>query len=88
MRQLYLYSIAVKEKYGEFPGRLFINSYRNQTIIEEVFDNKALEKTEAWAERKIQEITAEKEWRPNLDWFRCKYLCGYASNCEYYHLWA
>lgn len=83
LRQLYLYAIPIERKYGRFPDFLEFNCYRTGERIKEEFHLDALEETKRWALGTIENIRQESEWRPNLDYWRCKYMCGYYDQCEY-----
>ena len=83
LRQLYLYSIPLHDKYGSYPKELCFNCFRNSTIIRELFNESALEETKDWALGLIDAIEQESEWSPNMEYFRCRYLCDVAHHCEY-----
>lgn len=84
LRQLYLYSAAVKQKYNQFPNKLCFNCFRNGVFIEEPFDeNKYYENIE-WIKHTIDDITNSTEFKPNIDYFKCNYLCGLQNECCYY----
>ena len=85
LRQLYLYSHGIKQLTGEFPAFLCINSFRNGNLIEEPFDRTAYESSVEWAKQKIEEISDEEEFRPYVDFFQCKYLCGLHDECCYWN---
>jgi len=83
-KQMYLYSYAVKEKYGEFPKEItwfhFLDGGKFATIpfkIEEY--NKAVE----WFVDTIHEVEQEDEFPPNDDFFYCSTLCNFRKSCEY-----
>lgn len=82
-RQLYLYSIGIKQQYGEYPYRIQFNCFRNNTIVSDTFNQKTADKTKEWVLSTIEEINNEKEWLPSPDWFQCKYICGLSHVCEY-----
>lgn len=86
LRQLYIYSISVMNEYGEFPKHLIFNCFRTQTSIVEPFDLEKFKNTEKWALDTIDCISKETEWKPNIEWFRCKYLCDCNSQCEYFQM--
>ena len=96
LRQLYLYSIPVRERYGEQPRRLFFNCFRGlrdrdgeptgEHIIDEPFREAAFKEAETWAVNSIKTIRETEDFRPNVDFFRCKYLCGVHDRCEYYQM--
>lgn len=86
LRQLYLYSVAIEQEYGVLPKQLIFNCFRTQTIIKEPFNIDSYEKTKKWALETIDNISKESDWKPNIDWFRCKYLCDRSSQCEYFKM--
>ena len=84
LRQLYLYAHGIRAKYGEFPTFLCFNCFRNGQWIEEPFKESAYHEALDWAKRKIEEITDEEDFRPYVDFFQCKYLCGFHDECCYW----
>lgn len=85
-RQLYLYSIPIKEKYGKYPRELILNCYRERTLIHEPFSVKRLKDAEEWATGMVEKILTASEFPPDLDWFSCSNLCGFQDECDYYEL--
>jgi len=81
LRQLYLYAHGVKQKYGELPSLLCFNCFKNQQFIEEPFNQEAYEETLDWAGKTIETIASEEDFKPNIDYFQCRYLCGYHNDC-------
>lgn len=86
LRQLYIYSIAIEKEYGELPKNLIFNCFRTQTIIKEPFNIRAYEDTKKWALNTIDTIAKESEWKPNIEGFKCKYLCDVCKKCEYFQM--
>ena len=86
LRQLYLYAIPVAMKYGQNPDFLEFNCYRTGVRIKERFCTEKLEETKQWALQTIEQISAEKEWSPNVDSWRCRHLCGLSDVCDYYQM--
>lgn len=86
LRQLYLYSIPVTEQYGRKPDFLQFHCYRVGRTIREPFREPAFEDAKAWALETVQKINSETEWKPCIDYYRCRNLCGFHSFCEYYSL--
>lgn len=84
LRQLYLYSVAVRDLYGEYPEELRFNCFRTNTVIRERFREDALERTKVWALGSIRKIEKNKEWPPDMDYWKCRYLCGHKEHCEYF----
>lgn len=83
LRQLYLYSIAVKEEYGKYPKSLCFNCFRNGIFIEEPFKIEKLQEAKSWAIQCIKEIENAEDFPPNRDFFSCFYICGVNDHCEY-----
>lgn len=84
LRQLYLYSSALKERYGEFPQGLCFNCFRTNTFIKEQFHKQAYEDTIKWAINSIEEIQNADSFPPNIDYFKCRYICGVNHECCYF----
>ena len=86
LRQLYLYSIPVSERYGRTPDLLCFNCFRNGTVIVEPYQKQKLEQAKQWALQQKEEIEKEEDFRPDVDYFKCRYLCEMRDRCEYFHL--
>lgn len=86
LRQLYIYSVPIEREFGEAPKRLRFNCFRSQTEIDEPFDNEVFEKTKKWALNSIKKITDERDWKPDIEWWRCRYLCDVYNSCEYFQM--
>ena len=86
LRQLYIYSIPIKDEFNEYPQHLCFNCFRTQTNIVEPFKEEIYENTKKWALDTINSISKEDHWKPNIEWFRCKYLCDVCNECEYYRM--
>lgn len=84
LRQLYLYAIPVRERYGRFPDRLAFNCFRTGTLIQEPFQPERVEEVKAWAKGAVNTITENEDWSPDLDFWKCRYLCGLHDQCEYF----
>ncbi len=85
-RQLYLYAEAVNQEFGEYPAELVFNCYRNRTMIRQPFSQDALDEAVAWSTGMIQEIRSCRNWNPDIDFFKCRNLCGLNDRCEYMEL--
>lgn len=84
LRQLYLYSEWVKEKYGTYPTELWLNCFRTGTIIKVPFDSQKCEEAVDWALRRVEEICKDDMFLPTDDFYYCKWICGQHNNCELY----
>ena len=85
-RQLYLYSLGIKKEYGEYPKELVFNCYRSRSFIRQDFDPEKLSESVAWASGLIGEIRNCEDWIPDIDFFKCRNLCGLNDRCDYYDL--
>lgn len=86
LRQLYLYAIAVKQKYGSYPKALVFNCFRSNQRIVEPFCKSACEKAKQWAIASVQTITHESNFAPSPEYFKCRFLCGMQDSCVYRQL--
>lgn len=82
-RQLYLYSAGIEQKYGRLPYKIRFNCFRDGSVPEEMFDKNKYEETKQWALDTIGRIEQESKWEPSLEWFKCRYICGFSNSCEY-----
>ena len=85
-RQLYLYSVPIAEKFSQNIEELSFNCFKENLIIKELFDEHKFEEAKQWALDNIQKITNNEEWKPKLDWFKCKYICDMSDECEYFEM--
>lgn len=85
-RQLYLYAHAMHEEYGEYPKQMVFNCYRNRTLIKMDFHEDKLHNTLCWCDDLIHKIRDYDKWNPDIDFFKCKYLCGLNERCDYHDL--
>lgn len=84
LRQLYLYSIPIKDTFHCYPARLEFNCYRTGQLISEPFREEELERAKQWAADSIETITNNEDWSPKLDFWKCRYLCDFCDECEYF----
>lgn len=86
LKQLYIYSSAVYQRYGKLPDYLCFNCYRTGNFVKERFDAHAYAEALTWAEETIKKIESAADncmFDPKQDYFRCRYLCGLSGHCEY-----
>ena len=86
LKQLYIYSAAIKEEYGKFPKSLCFNCFKNQTFIEEPFNMAAYERAIQWALSEIESIEGVEDFYPSIDYFGCYYICGVHDDCCYWEM--
>lgn len=84
LRQLYIYSAAVKQEYGKFPKALCFNCFKTGTFIEEPFNEEAYTEAIAWARKNIEAIKDVDDFYPNVEFFGCYYICGVSDECCYW----
>ena len=83
LRQLYIYSAAIKQEYGVFPEALCFNCFRTGTFIEEPFNEEAYHSAIDWAKNMVEDIKNTDEFYPNREFFSCYYICGVSGDCCY-----
>jgi hypothetical protein len=81
-RQLYLYSLHIKEKYGRYPDMLNFMMFRKNKLVEIPFEESALEEALMWARNTVEEIRTCWDFSPNCDEFFGEYLCNHREYCE------
>ncbi len=81
-RQLYLYSEAVKEKFGEYPKEMYFYMIKYKKPIKIAFNQKDFQEAKDWMRSTVDQIEAEKEWEKNHQPFWCSSLCG-VKTCEF-----
>jgi CRISPR/Cas system-associated exonuclease Cas4 (RecB family) len=80
--QLYLYSLYVKEQYGEYPKELKFNMFRTQKWETELFSEEKLKKSISWFTFNIDMIYSDNVFPKNKDDFFCNNLCGVREICK------
>lgn len=83
LRQLYLYSTAVKDEFGRFPKYLCFNCFRSGVFIKEEFNEENYMNACDQMLTNIKQIEKTEDFYPQIDYFYCKYLCGQSENCWY-----
>lgn len=86
LRQLYIYSAAVKQEYGKFPKSLCFNCFKSGTFIEEPFNEEAYNETIEWVKKSIEDIKDADDFYPNVEFFSCYYICPYTDECCYWSM--
>ena len=81
-RQLYIYSFAIKNKYGKFPKKLYFNMFRKNKILEFDFSEQDYYEALNWFENTVDEIENNIVFLSNIDSFFCRNFCDYRDNCE------
>lgn len=86
-RQLYLYSLYVKEKFGEHPKLLFFNMFRTQQIERIEFNQEDCDEAKKWFLDTIERIYQDEDFKENPSKFFCDNICSTRPSCEesYYY---
>lgn len=84
LKQLYIYSEAVKYEFGAYPKALCFNCFKSGAFIEEPFDPEAHKQALEWAVKNIEDIKKTELFYPRVDYFSCTNLCGLRDECCYY----
>lgn len=83
-RQLYLYSKAVIEEYGEEPECLAWNLFRLGKLYQIPWTREEYNEALEWAEQSIDRIVKEELWLPNnSSKYFCDHICGQRGICDY-----
>lgn len=94
-KQMYLYSYAVKEKYGELPKEIAWNHFKDGGRFAVIpFEKEEFDESIKWFTDSIKAIRNEKEFpsileeledpkEQNKEYFYCTNLCNFRNSCEY-----
>ena len=96
-RQLYLYSLYVKDKYGKYPSKLVFNMFRVGQMVEIDFKESDLQEAVDWFANTVSQIYMDSEWKDKIlseyenkqtdiakfdrKDFFCNQLCGVRQYC-------
>jgi len=86
LRQLYLYSLFIRERFGKFPKKLCFNLMRlpkNKRFVIEEFEEEAMWEIVKWIFKTTKDIKGEFLWEPKPNNFYCHSLCGQRYNCRF-----
>lgn len=86
-RQLYLYSLYVKEKYGKYPTILYFNMFRTQHIEKIEFNENDCIEAKNWFLNTIEKIYQDEDFKEIPSKFFCDNICSVRPNCgeSYYY---
>lgn len=80
-RQLYIYAIAIKKMFGEYPHTLIFNQFKEHTQEVIKFNEADLQETIDWIKKTIELIYDEKDFLASPNDFFCAYLCSSRDEC-------
>lgn len=82
-RQLYLYALFVKEKYGEYPEELqFLMFRKNRIPLSISFDENDLQEAVSWAKNTVATIRNAFDYPAQCDDFYGSNLCNFRETCK------
>ena len=86
-KQMYMYSNAVKEKFGVFPDVICWNHFKDGGKFSTIpFKQEEYEETMRWFLDSVHEIEQEEIFEPvdpEQNYFFCNNLCSFRNSCEY-----
>lgn len=82
-RQLYLYSLYVKQEFGRYPDELQFLMFRKNILEIIPFDENALKEAVEWADDTVRIIRESFDYPPNCDEFYSENLCNHREYCEF-----
>lgn len=82
-RQLYLYSLEVKQEFGKYPDELQFLMFRTQSLVRIPFDERALNEAVQWADDTVHEIREAISYPPTCNDFYGNCLCNHREYCPF-----
>lgn len=96
-RQLYLYSLHIKEEFGKYPTYLIFNMFRAGQVVKIKFNEDDLHKAVSWFKETVEKTKKDATFKDKIvidyrqkgkmlrdfkkDDFFCNYLCGTRNSC-------
>lgn len=84
-KQMYLYSKAIHDEYGEYPTRIVWNHFFDQSITNIPFNKDDYDAALRWAVDLIKQVYQDEEFQAVNNYMMCGVLCGYRNSCCYAH---
>ena len=81
-RQLFLYSLHVKAKYGQFPDTLRFMMFRKENVIDIPFREEGVIEAVDWAKATVGAIRSCEDFSPACDEFFAENLCNHREYCD------
>ena len=81
-RQLYLYSLYVKDKYGKYPDLLRFMMFRKNVAVDIPFNEDDFNEALNWAKDTVKEIRECWDFTPSCDEFFAQNLCNHREYCD------
>jgi len=83
MLQLYRYAEPVRQAFGEYPAELALDCFRSGIVIRETFDKTVFRSVREQIKPQIEKIEQTERFGPNIEYFKCMYLCEMHGWCDY-----
>lgn len=84
IRQLYIYSIPIIEKYKKHPKNLIFNCFRKQNWIKTPFDINDYEESKQWALDTIERIYSDEKMNERYEKsYFCENICSARHYCSF-----
>lgn len=96
-RQLYLYSLHIKEEFGKYPTYLIFNMFRADQVVKIKFNEEDLHKAVSWFKETVEKTKKDITFKDKIaidyrqksktlrefkkDDFFCNFLCGTRNSC-------
>ncbi len=81
-RQLYLYSLYVKQRYGRYPDELQFMLFRKNNVVKIPFQEEGVEDALKWARDTVKEIRDCWDFAPTCEAFFSRNLCNHREYCD------
>lgn len=81
-RQLYLYSLHIKDKYGKSPDLLRFMMFRKNTVVDIPFNEDDFTEALIWAKDTVKEIRECWDFAPSCNEFFAQNLCNHREYCD------
>lgn len=81
-RQLYLYCLYIKQKYGKYPDKMIFMMFRKNNPCEVNFNIEDFEEAIDWAKNTVKEIRECKDFFPTCEEFYANELCNHRRYCK------
>lgn len=81
-RQLYLYCLYIKQKYGRYPDVMYFWTFRKQVKVEIPFNEDDFIEAVVWAKDTVKRIRECTDFNPTCDEFFGEHLCNHRERCR------
>lgn len=82
IKQLYLYTLGIEQRYGQLPALLRFNLFRSGRMMDEFFCKEEYENAKRWLLETVDQVKNDSDWKPSLSEFHCTQICSSYPYCE------